>query len=433
MLRFLVLLAFPMLCALTAGASGKSASPVLNADSTVTFRVTFPDADEVVLRGSFLPRKEYLKTSAGALGKEGSVEMEQDGDVWTYTTAKLPSDMYTYSFEVDGENRLDPNNSNTVRETNDTLNYFIVGGGLGDDFVEHKGVARGRLEHVWYPSAMKGMSKRRMTVYLPAAYAKDSKERFPVLYLLHGSGGDEDSWTYCGRVAQILDNLIAQGRCCPMIVVMPNGNADLAATPGADPANPDVKPNGNNTSSMLGKIESVFMNDVVKYTDSHFRTIADKENRAIAGLSLGGLQTMYIAMNNPKAFDYVGLFSAQTTNALNNRRIDTMQKVGDLWDSLKQDLPFLGGGKVDRTISKYTSSELDIYENTDKKLQAQFADPPKLYYIALGSDDFVKKLNDDYRKTLDAGHYKYYYHETTGGHTWDNWRRYLVDFLPRIF
>lgn len=184
---------------------------------------------------------------------------------------------------------------------------------------------------------------------------------------------------------------------------------------------------------MFGKIESTFMKEVVSYVDNHYRTINDKAHRAIAGLSLGGLHTLFISLNNPYSFDYVGLFSAQTTNAMNDKRIGGMQKIGEKWDQLKDKLPFLGGGKVDNTISKLTSEELSIYDEIDIKLKYQFKNPPKLYYIAVGRDDFVKKLNDDWREKLDSKHYKYVYNETDGGHTWDNWRKYLVDFLPRLF
>ena len=272
-----------------------------------------------------------------------------------------------------------------------------------------------------------------MTVYLPSSYTTNKNMRFPVLYLLHGSGGDENSWSDGGRAIQILDNMIAAGQCEPMIVVMPNGNVNLAAAPGEDPNNPNIEPSANNTSSMLGKIESVFMKEVVNYVDNNFRTLNDKSHRAIAGLSLGGLHTLFISLNNPQSFDYVGLFSAQTTNALNGSRISGMQKIGDKWNQLKENIPFIGGGSVDRAISKYTSDELSIYDNIDIKLKYQFKTPPKLYYIAVGRDDFVKKLNDDFRKKLRSKSYQFYYNETDGAHTWDNWRKYLVDLLPRLF
>lgn len=409
-------------------AQSKTKSPLINPDNSVTFTYVNPDAEEVYVKGSFIPRK----TLVGPLGKSGKYKMEKEGDKWTYTTEVLPSELYTYTFEVDDEEKMDPMNSNISRDIADSLSYFIITGGLADDYISKK-VPHGTIKKVWYPSSLKGMKKRRMTIYLPPGYTSNKNKRYPVLYLLHGSGGDEDAWADGGRATQILDNLIAAGRCKPMIVVMPNGNVNLAAAPGSDPDNPDVKPSANNTSSMLGDYESSFMKEIVSYVDKNYRTIPDKSNRAIAGLSLGGLHTLFISLNNPKDFDYVGLFSAQTTNALGNKSIGTMQKLGDAWNDLKESLPFIGGGKVDRAISKYTSDELSVYGDVDKKLKEQFSTPPKLYYIACGKDDFVKKLNDDWRKKLNSKGYKYYYKETPGGHTWENWRQYLVDFLPQIF
>lgn len=293
----LLLSGFGSLCAET--------SPIINADNSVTFSVYAPEAKEVVLKGSLFPRKNYFESKSGSIGKEGSVKMELNGDVWTYTSEILPSDFYTYSFLVDDKPKVDNNNLNKFRDVADTLNYFIIRQGLGDVFAQQN-VPHGRVEKIWYPTSLEGLSKRRMTVYFPPAYDMSDAKKFPVLYLLHGSGGDENSWCDGGRAVQILDNMIASGECEPMIVVMPNGNVNLAAAPGEDPNNPDVEPSANNTSSMLGKIESVFMNEIVNYVDSHFRTVNDKSHRAIAGLSLGGLHALFISLNNPRSFDYVG-------------------------------------------------------------------------------------------------------------------------------
>lgn len=432
MKKLLMLSLVNILFALLSMAQSKENYPVINPDNSVTFNFFMPDANGVILKGSFIPSKEYIKTEIGTLSKSGKVEMRKQGDMWTYTTDVLPSEFYTYFFEVDDKPVLDSRNPNVVRDIADSLNYFVIKGGIADDYFTHN-VSHGTIKKVWYPSTLNGMKKRRMSVYLPKAYSADTHKRFPVLYLLHGSGGDEDAWEGCGRVVEILDNLIADGRCEPMIVVMPNGNAGLAAAPGSDPKNPSQKPSAMNANSMLGQIESVFMDEIVDYIDENYRTINDKAHRAIAGLSLGGLHTLFISLNNPTKFDYVGLFSAQTTNALNDKRIGSMQKIGKAWNELKSNLPFIGGGSVDRKISSLTSDELSIYDDVDNKLKTQFSTAPKLYYIAVGRDDFVKKLNDDWRKKLDAKGYKYYYNETDGGHTWENWRKYLVDFLPRIF
>lgn len=432
MKRYLML-ALTFVCILSTSAQANQVSPIINGDNSVTFRFkTNADDDEVFLKGTMLPRKNYIKTEVGSLGKEGKIEMRRDGEVWFYTTEPLSSELYTYSFEVDEKSFIDPNNPNHLRDISNNLSYFIIPGGIADDYVE-KDVAHGTVNKVWYPSSLNGMKERRMTVYLPSSYGVNKNKRYPVLYLLHGSGGDEDAWSDAGRAIQILDNLIAEGRCEPMIVVMPNGNVDLAAAPGQDPANPDVKPKANNTSSMLGKFESSFMDEIIAYIDRHYRSINDKQHRAIAGLSLGGLHTLYISINNPTEFDYIGLFSAQTTNALNDKRITGMQQIGDAWNQLKDVLPFIGGGKVDRTISSMTSDDLNIYDDTDNKLKTLFKSSPKVFYVAVGRDDFVKKLNDDLRSKLNLIDAKYIYNETDGGHTWENWRKYLVDFLPRLF
>lgn len=430
--KLLTLTLINTLFALISMAQTSVSSPVINQDNSVTFNLYMPDADEVVLKGSFIPSKEYIKTGVGTLSKSGKVKMSIQGDIWTYTTDVLTSELYTYYFEVNDKHIVDPHNPNIVRDIADSLSYFVINGGIADDYITHD-VPHGTIKKVWYPSSLNGMKKRRMSIYLPKAYSTYTHKHFPVLYLLHGSGGDEDAWEGCGRVAQILDNLIANRRCEPMIVVMPNGNAELAAAPGSDPKNPSQKPSAMNTSSMLGQIESSFMEEIVDYVDDNYRTINDKAHRAIAGLSLGGLHTLFISLNNPTKFDYVGLFSAQTTNALNDKRIGSMQKIGNAWNELKSNLPFIGGGSVDKKISSLTADELSIYDDVDNKLKAQFSTAPKLYYIAVGRDDFVKKLNDDWRKRLDTKGYKYYYNETDGGHTWENWRKYLVDFLPRIF
>lgn len=430
----LIFITLIMTIAITLEAWSKSLNDtvVVNPDNTVTFRVSILDASEVFLTGSFIPKDKEYRTPAGTFGKDGKIPMIKTDNIWTFTSDTLASELYTYQFIVDGTPTYDKTNNNYFRDVSDTLSYFIIKGAEADDYITRK-VPHGKVIKVWYPSSFEDMEKRRMTLYFPAEYYTNKHKRFPVLYLLHGSGGDENSWSDGGRAIQILDNLIAEGRAKAMIVVMPNGNINLAAAPGDDPNNPDIIPSANNTSSMYGKIESTFMDEVVGYVDSHYRTLNNKNNRAIAGLSLGGLHTLFITMNNPSSFDYVGLFSAQTTNALNGSRIRGAQKLGESWNKLKSKLPFIGGGKFDRTITKLTSDELSIYDDMDTKLQNQFADPPKVYYVAVGRDDFVKKLNDDLRKKFDKNGYKYVYNETDGGHTWENWRKYLVDFLPRLF
>lgn len=416
----------------------QNAPITINPDNSVTFTFVEPIADEVTIQGNFFPKGNSIFQMAGMFAKDGKAEMEQRQDgVWTFTSKPLASELYWYSFKVNDSIRFDPRNPNVVRDISTLYNYFIIPHGLADDYVDNTS-RHGSLKYVWYPSSINGMSRRRMSIYIPHGYESNGSKRYPVLYLLHGSGGDETAWAECGRLVQIMDNLIASGRCKSMIVVMPNGNVDLAAAPGDDPTHPEAKPSGNNVSSMFGKFERAFVPEIVNYVDNNYRTIMDKHHRAIAGLSLGGLHTLFVSVNNPNTFDFVGLFSAQTTNALNNGRIGGLRQVGDAWREVRENIPFIGGGSVDRTISNLAGEasqdgDLSVYADFDDKLDSLFQANPQLFYIAVGTEDFTKKLNDDLRKKLNNKHYPFVYNETAGGHTWTNWRRYLVDFLPRLF
>lgn len=408
-----------------------------NSDKSVTITYIDPNAEKVEVQGTFFKKGNSIIPMAGMFSKDGKAEMENIGNgVWTYTSQPLNSELYWYDFVINEDSvRYDKRNTNTTRDIGTVYNYFLINGGIGDDYADAK-AKKGTLKYVWYPSELNGMGKRRMAVYLPYGYSSSAK-RYPVLYLLHGSGGDETAWTDCGRLSQIMDHLVADGRCEPMIVVMPNGNIDLAAAPGDDPNNPNVKPSGNNMTSMFGKFEKAFVPEIVNYVDKNYRTISDKQHRAIAGLSLGGLHTLYTSLNNPDVFDYVGLFSAQTTNALGDKGVGGLKSIGESWNQLKQALPFLGGGSIDRKITSITGGQSDknlgIYENLDSKLKTFFEKKPQLFYIAVGTADFTKKLNDDLRKKLNKGNYPFVYNESDGAHTWSNWRKYLVDYLPRLF
>ena len=426
------------LCALFA-LQAESFMPVVDSGNRATFCYVDTAAINVKLVGTMLPTGRKIKTPVGSFGSPKAVDMTLINGKWQYTTASLESNLYNYHFIVEYEKSdtivLDKHNHSIMREGDDFENFFIIENGIGDYFVD-KNVPHGKVSEVWYNSSLSEMPQRRMMIYLPSGY-NNTRKRYPVLYLLHGSGGDEEAWLTCGRAAQIMDNLIAQGKCEPMIVVMPNGIATRAAAPGKDPNNPNQGAQGMDYETMMGRIERVFVSDIVRYVDSHYRTISDKQHRAIAGLSLGGLQTIYISANNPTVFDYIGLFSAQATNAMNNDNIARSSELAQQWNYAVAALPFLGkgklGSKLSRMAEKVSDGDLAIYADIDNKLKEQFATPPALYYISLGADDFVKKLNTDFKKKLDTGGYRYMYIETTGGHTWDNWRRYLIDFAPRLF
>ncbi|MBR7067583.1 MAG: hypothetical protein IKI28_04615 [Bacteroidales bacterium] len=400
-------------------AQSHAQSPVKLANGSYRFTFYAPDANQVTLQGE------------GALHKAKMTK--QSNGTWTYTTHRLPSEMYTYNFVIDKDAvQLDPNNQQVVRDVNNHYNIFCVAGFPADYYME-RNVPHGKVTKVWYPSSINNMGQRRMSVYLPAEYDANPQKSYPVLYLLHGSGGDENAWLDMGRLAQIMDNMIAEGKCVPMIVVMPNGNAMLDAAPGESPYM-QAKPEIVNTESMRGKIERAFPIEIMTYVEQHYRTLNNKQHRAIAGLSLGGLHALYITANNPTMFDYVALLSPQTTNALSDNEIRTYNNITKGIGDLVSRVPVVGNtlkNKINDKIDSY--ADVAIYDSINHKLATQFATPPQLYYIAVGRDDMVKHLVDMHRQKLDAANYGYLYNETDGGHTWTNWRKYLLDLLPRLF
>ena len=291
--------------ALWSGAPLKS--PEIHADNTATFRLYAPKAVTVEVAGDFL----YADTVATV----GQMKEGKDG-VWEYTTPKpLQSELYSYSFIVDGQKMLDPSNVFINRDVATVTNIFIVGGGRGDLYAV-KNVPHGTVSRVWYDSPSLGM-QRRMTVYTPAGYEKSNK-KYPVLYLLHGMGGDEEAWIALGRTAQILDNLIAAGKAEPMIVVMPNGNVSQEAAPGETPERMD-QPVFNLPKTMEGTMERTFP-DIMKFVESTYRVKTQKSARTIAGLSMGGMHALHISKEYTLHHSLAHKFSANHHKFLNKRK-----------------------------------------------------------------------------------------------------------------
>lgn len=377
-------------------------SPEVNADGTVTFRLYAPKAVKVEVTGDFLPTVK-VSTPMGEVDQSGVAPLTEGKDgVWTYTTTSLAPELYSYTFKVDGMTYLDPSNIYMCRDIATYTNIFIVEKEKGDkgDLYSVNAVPHGNVSKVWYDSPTLKMT-RRMTVYTPAGYEKGG--RYPVLYLLHGAGGDEDAWTTLGRAAQIMDNLIAEGKAKPMIVVMTNGNTNCEAAPG-EWSKGMYKPSfmGHRDSKPVASMEESFP-DVVKYVEKNYRVLKNKKDRAICGLSMGGGHSFAISKLYPNMFDYVGLFSAA--------------------------IYVKGGNNSKQPLLDQMNEDADF----NKQMAALFGAHPKLYWIAIGKTDFLYKANADYRKYLDGKGYSYEYLETEGGHIWRNWRVYLTEFAQEIF
>ncbi|AMY09238.1 Carbohydrate acetyl esterase/feruloyl esterase precursor [Luteitalea pratensis] len=231
----------------------------------------------------------------------------EDG-VWSATIGPLKPEYYVYVYVVDGVQTLDPQNIFHVRDGRRYGNALRIAGEFTRNYAVND-VPHGTVSLVWYPSPALKMT-RRLYVYTPPGY-ETGTARYPVLFLLHGGGGDEDAWTALGRAPQIMDNLIAQGKAKPMIVVMTNENANQTAAPDFVPAPPPAPGSGNpmQGTAMLDFPTSI-ITDLVPFVDQAYRTLPDRENRAIAGLSMGGAMTLLAAFNNLDTFAWVGIFSA---------------------------------------------------------------------------------------------------------------------------
>ncbi|MDF2157235.1 alpha/beta hydrolase-fold protein [Algoriphagus sp. CAU 1675] len=362
-------------------------SPKINPDHSVTFQVKAPAASQVSVSGSLDGEKAFAPITYEMVKNEEGV--------WSFTTPVLPSELYRYHFIIDGARSTDPGNAYAIRDVGNLSSIFIIEGGKADHYKVQQ-VAHGTVAFRWYDSPGNG-KMRRLGVYTPPGY-ETSGENYPVLYLLHGIGGDEEAWTGSGRAAEIFDNLLAEGKIKPMIVVMTNGNVSQEAAPGKG-SDGFVKPTFMLPHTMDGKFEETFV-DVMTFVEGNYRTQATKEGRAIAGLSMGGFHTANISMYYPNTFDYIGLFSS----ALGVRP----------------------GGETPNSA---------VYQNQDEKLKLQRDNGYKLYWMGMGVDDMpmIFNGNKDFRKKMDDFGMKYEYLETEGGHTWNNWRDYLVVFSQKLF
>ena len=347
-------------------------APVVNSDRTVTFSLNAPQANEVVL---------YFQNQTGPSPRADPYPMTKDADgVWSVTIGPLVPDMYGYDFILDGVNILDPTNTytgpGTVRavwagnpgtwSTVNAWSYVTVPGPEADFFADAP-VPHGAVATVRYYSEV-AQKERIMEVYTPPGYNHDNRG-YPVLYILHGAGGNETDWIINMRANFILDNLIAQGKVVPMILVSPNANADGFPST----AFPD---------ELLGNI--------IPYIEENYRTAPGAQNRALAGLSMGGFRTTETVFSHPGVFAYVGVFSS----------------------GFRPSAAFPADLLANPDINKLT----------------------KLLWIASGDQtDITYNLTQSTLALLDQYDIKYTFVQGTGGHVWGQWRHNLLDFAPLIF
>lgn len=344
-------------------------SPEVNPDKSVTFRFRSPGATTVLL------------------SLEGSerVPMKKDENgTWTVTTAPLPPDIYGYSFNADGVDLIDPLNPVIKPNLLATQNAVHVPGPASLSW-EVNIVPHGEVHHHLFHSAIAG-DNRDFYVYTPPGYRAAGKETYPVLYLLHGFSDDASGWTAVGQANIILDNLIAQGKAKPMIVVMPLGYGTMEFVRsgwGVWDERPDLR------ELNFSRFTDVLLKEVMPEVESEYRTRNDRNARAIAGLSMGGSESLLTGLNNLDKFAWIGAFSS-----------------GGLREKFDAQFPALDG-----------------------KANSQL----RLLWIACGTEDGLIKLNRNFKEWLNTKGVRYTPIETAGAHTWMVWRRNLTEFASLLF
>jgi enterochelin esterase family protein len=351
-------------------------SPEVQSDHRLTFRLYAPKSSEVTVAGDF--------------GQAAKMTKDEKG-VWSVTVGPLTPDLYSYSFLVDGVKTVDPKNA-AIKQGISSVDSMVFVPGKEAEFEENKDVPHGQVRQVWYRSSTLDMP-RRMHVYTPPGYDKES-ESYPVFYLLHG-GGDEDSgWNTIGRAGFILDNLIAQKKAKPMLVVMPNGSMPRPTNlPRVAPGEQPPADFARRMAELQQRFTKELLNDVIPNVEKHFRVRSGAENRALAGLSMGGGQTLNVVTSHPDQFAYIGVWSAGVRNA------DEFEK---------------------RNVS--------FFDSADKVNKSV-----KLFSISVGDKDFALEGSKGLDEMLKKHGIKHELHTSGGGHTWINWRHYLNDFAPRLF
>ena len=388
------LTAILILAAWTAAAQGGRGappikSPEVSADGKVTFRLRAPNAKEVAVTG---------------IGQRLAMQMDDKG-VWSATTDTLKPDIYTYSFSVDGLTVIDPANSLFKTSYGSAGNSLVhVPGPVS--WEPAPGVARGAVTRHFYHSAVAG-DDRDYWVYTPASYDPKRKEAYPVLFLLHGLGDESGSWTNVGAANVILDNLIAQGKAKPMIMVTPLGYGNSGG------------PGGAMSAEMIPAYARTVVDEVMPQVEKEYNVTRDRNQRAIAGLSMGGAEATFVGLNHLDKFAWIGSFSGAYV----------------MWPGARGAAPAgappAGAGRGGRGAATVAAEAIPAnFPNLDAKANSQI----RLLWIACGTADGLVGVNRQFRDWLNNRDVKLTYTEIPEiGHVWPLWRQNLTDLAPLLF
>jgi enterochelin esterase family protein len=370
------------------GGAPQFVSPEVSADRRVTFRVLAPQAEAVRLTASDIPG--VTQAAAFTKGENG---------VWQLTLGPIEPGAYRYNFNVDGVAVIDPR-SPFVSESNNNLWSLVYVPGA--DFMDTKSVPHGAVAEVTYYSTTLG-TFRRMHVYTPPGY-EQGNGKYPVFYLLHGAGDSDDSWTSVGRAGFIMDNLIAARKAKPMIVVMTAGHTVRGANAGGV------------TGQAADDFVKEFTTDVMPYVSKNYRALTDRANSAIAGLSMGGMQTLNIAIPRLDRFAYIGVYSSGLIGAF------ATGGRGNAPAPASAPLPNAANG-----AAEWERQNAAALGNTGLKKGL------KLVWFSTGKDDFLIDTTNATVDLLKKHGFNVSYKVSPGGHTWINWRNYLYEFAPQLF
>lgn len=369
-------------------------SPEVQADRKITFRLLAPKAESVRLTGSDIP----------GMGP-GKDMTKDDKGVWEVTIGPIEPGTYRYTFNLGGVTVIDPRNP-SVSESN--ANVWSMVHVPGSEFQDTKNVPHGAVSAVTYYSTALGKF-RRMQVYTPPGY-ESGKGKFPVFYLLHGAGDCDDSWSSVGRAGFIVDNLIAAGKAKPMVIVMPAGHTRQNARFTPPPAT------SSGAAPPPDEFVQDFVTDIMPFVEKHYRVLTDRNSRAVAGLSMGGNQTLNIALPHLEKFAYVGVYSSGLLSAF-----------------MRAPQPGAPRPAPDAIPPITPAGEAWIKQHQAKLDDANLKKGLKLLWFATGKEDFLLGMTKGTLDLLKKHGFNPVYQETAGGHTWINWRNYLTEFAPQLF
>lgn len=352
-------------------------SPEVQADGHVTFRLYAPGARQVVLHAEGLDATPGITPQELTKSYAGEAMTRGVNGVWTVNLGPIQPGVYRYTFSVDGVQTTDPRNPSSSETLTSVKSMYEV---PGAPFLEYKpDVPHGAIASVCYASKAVG-GLRRMHVYTPPGYDRD-QQRYPVLYLLHGGGDSDNSWPTVGRAGAILDNLIAEHKAAPMIVVMPAGHVSR-----------DSQLRGGMNTMGHDAFNEDLTGSIIPYIDENYRIINDRDHRALAGLSMGGLQTLTVSLTHSELFSYIGVFS-----------------------------------------SGWFPQMRDQVEKTDLAAYKADGKPFKLYWVGAGQYDIAKANSEASVALLKQYGIAPVTHDSGGYHEWTNWRDYLHLFAPQLF